>query len=212
MYTGKTMFAQLMDFLPWTTFTRIVERFGGDHRARTLSCAEQYRHGLCPTDLPGKPARYRDMPVGSWTETLPHGLPTAGPAFDAGRCQRRAGLAHPCAAGPRTDSPGEEVVRRRGPGSGPDQHRLRSGLDDNLSVPVGLSVGALPHHQGGGEDAHAAGLAGQYSELHPHLRRQTARRSRPRHADAGSRSQALTMREPESNDIEIGNQLNLFTF
>ena len=22
MYTGKTMFAQLMDFLPWTTFTR----------------------------------------------------------------------------------------------------------------------------------------------------------------------------------------------
>jgi hypothetical protein len=37
------MFAQLMDFLPWTTFTRIVERYGGDHRVRTLSCAEQYR-------------------------------------------------------------------------------------------------------------------------------------------------------------------------
>ncbi len=43
MYTGKTMFAQLMDFLPWTTFTRIVERYGGDRRVRTLSCAEQYR-------------------------------------------------------------------------------------------------------------------------------------------------------------------------
>ena len=43
MYTGKMMFAQLMDFLPWTTFTRIVERYGGDHRVRTLSCAEQYR-------------------------------------------------------------------------------------------------------------------------------------------------------------------------
>jgi hypothetical protein len=26
MYTGKTLFAQLMDFLPWTTFARIVER------------------------------------------------------------------------------------------------------------------------------------------------------------------------------------------
>ena len=24
MNTGKTLFAQLMDFLPWTTFTRIV--------------------------------------------------------------------------------------------------------------------------------------------------------------------------------------------
>ena len=43
MYTGKTMFAQLMDFLPWTTFARIVERYGGDRRVRTLSCAEQYR-------------------------------------------------------------------------------------------------------------------------------------------------------------------------
>ena len=32
MNTGKTLFAQLMDFLPWTTFTRIVDRYGGDHR------------------------------------------------------------------------------------------------------------------------------------------------------------------------------------
>ena len=29
MNTGKTLFAQLMDFLPWTTFTRIVDRYGG---------------------------------------------------------------------------------------------------------------------------------------------------------------------------------------
>ena len=43
MNTGKALFAQLMDFLPWTTFTRIVDRYGGDHRVRTLSCAEQYR-------------------------------------------------------------------------------------------------------------------------------------------------------------------------
>ena len=40
---SSTLFAQLMDFLPWTTFTRIVDRYGGDHRVRTLSCAEQYR-------------------------------------------------------------------------------------------------------------------------------------------------------------------------
>jgi hypothetical protein len=41
--TGKTLFAQLMDFLPWSTFARIVARHGGDHRVRSLSCAEQYR-------------------------------------------------------------------------------------------------------------------------------------------------------------------------
>jgi hypothetical protein len=43
MHVGKTLFAQLMDFLPWTTFQRIVNRYGGNRRARTLSCAEQFR-------------------------------------------------------------------------------------------------------------------------------------------------------------------------
>jgi len=43
MYVGKTLFAQLMDFLPWTTFSRIVNRYGGNHRVRSLPCAEQFR-------------------------------------------------------------------------------------------------------------------------------------------------------------------------
>ena len=43
MNSGKTLFAQLMDLLPWSTFTRIVARYGGDERVRTLSCAEHYR-------------------------------------------------------------------------------------------------------------------------------------------------------------------------
>ena len=43
MYIGKTLFAQLMEFMPWTSFTRIVARYGGDKGARVLSCAEQFR-------------------------------------------------------------------------------------------------------------------------------------------------------------------------
>ena len=43
MHTGKTLFAQIMDFLPWKTFHRIVDRHDGDKRARSLSCAEQFR-------------------------------------------------------------------------------------------------------------------------------------------------------------------------
>src|ERR1700682_3989241 len=43
MHIGKTLFAQLMDFLPWTTFRRIVLRYDGDHRARTFFCTEQFR-------------------------------------------------------------------------------------------------------------------------------------------------------------------------
>jgi IS4 transposase len=43
MYVGKTLFAQIMDFVPWTSFRRIVARYGGDSRVRTLNCAEQFR-------------------------------------------------------------------------------------------------------------------------------------------------------------------------
>ena len=43
MNLGKTLFAQLMDFLPWTTFARYVRRYDGDRGVRTLTCAEQFR-------------------------------------------------------------------------------------------------------------------------------------------------------------------------
>lgn len=43
MYVGQTLFAQLMDCLPWTTFSRIVARYGGDYRIRTLPCTEHFR-------------------------------------------------------------------------------------------------------------------------------------------------------------------------
>ena len=43
MHTGKTLFAQLMDFLPWTTFARIVERYDGDRYVKSLRCAEHFR-------------------------------------------------------------------------------------------------------------------------------------------------------------------------
>jgi hypothetical protein len=43
VYVGKTLFAQVMEFVPWTSFARIVQRHGGNAGVRTLSCAEQFR-------------------------------------------------------------------------------------------------------------------------------------------------------------------------
>ena len=43
MYTGKTLFSQIMDFLPWKTFHRLVSGYEGDHRVRTLPCADHFR-------------------------------------------------------------------------------------------------------------------------------------------------------------------------
>lgn len=43
MNAGKTLFAQVMEFVPWTTFSRIVHRYDGNAGVRTLTCAEQLR-------------------------------------------------------------------------------------------------------------------------------------------------------------------------
>ena len=43
MNIGKTLFAQLMDFLPWKTFHRIVDRCGGDRYVKSMTCADQFR-------------------------------------------------------------------------------------------------------------------------------------------------------------------------
>ena len=43
MNTGKTLFAQVMEFVPWKTFSRIVSRHSGDAGTRTLSSMELFR-------------------------------------------------------------------------------------------------------------------------------------------------------------------------
>ena len=43
MNMGKTLFAQIMEFIPWTSLARIVARYGGDSGVRSLSCPEQFR-------------------------------------------------------------------------------------------------------------------------------------------------------------------------
>ena len=86
MNTGKTLFAQLMDFLPWTTFTRIVDRYGGDHRVRTLSCAEQYRSMAFAQLTYRESLRdIEDLPLGPRID----GLPPAAPALDVADANER---------------------------------------------------------------------------------------------------------------------------
>ena len=43
MHVGKTLFAQVMEFVPWTSFARIAQRHGGNAGVRTLSRVEQFR-------------------------------------------------------------------------------------------------------------------------------------------------------------------------
>ncbi|MBG0792448.1 DUF4372 domain-containing protein [Methylocystis sp. H62] len=43
MNYGRTLFSQVMDFVPWTSFERIVTRHRGDVRVRSLRRGEQFR-------------------------------------------------------------------------------------------------------------------------------------------------------------------------
>jgi hypothetical protein len=43
MNHGKTLFSQVMDFIPWTTFGRLVTKYGGDYHVRRLRCTEHFR-------------------------------------------------------------------------------------------------------------------------------------------------------------------------
>jgi transposase len=43
MNVGKTLFAQVMEYVPWKTFGRIIDRHDGDAGVRTLDCADLFR-------------------------------------------------------------------------------------------------------------------------------------------------------------------------
>ena len=43
MNMGKTLFAQVMEYVPWKNFGRIIERHNGDAGVRTLDCADLFR-------------------------------------------------------------------------------------------------------------------------------------------------------------------------
>ena len=43
MNVGKTLFAQVMEFVPWKTFGRIIGRHKGDAGVRTMGCADLFR-------------------------------------------------------------------------------------------------------------------------------------------------------------------------
>lgn len=42
MYTGRTVFSQIMDVMPMYEFRKCVERYGGNYHVRNFSCLNQY--------------------------------------------------------------------------------------------------------------------------------------------------------------------------
>ncbi len=43
MYAGKTIFSQLMNYLPWRRFQTCVDRYLGDYKVKKFTCFDQFR-------------------------------------------------------------------------------------------------------------------------------------------------------------------------
>jgi Domain of unknown function (DUF4372) len=94
MNTGKTLFAQLMDFLPWSTFDRIVARYNGNRAVRTLPCAAQYQVMAFAQITYRESLRDIEACLSAQSAKLYHmGVARSDSPFHAGRCKRNARLA-----------------------------------------------------------------------------------------------------------------------
>ena len=157
MNTGKTLFAQLMDFLPWTTFTRIVDRYGDDLRVRTLSCAEQYRSMAFAQLTYRESLRDIETCLSVHASKLYHmgfrqPLRRSTLANERRDWRIHAALAQRLITQARTLYVDEEL--------GLDLTNTVYALDSTTIALCLSDVGALPHRQGGGEDAHAGSTCG----------------------------------------------------
>ena len=86
MNVGRTLFSQVMDFVPWTSFDRIVTRYGGDVRVRSLRCGEQFRIMAFAQMTYRESLRDIEACLGATLEVIRHGAARSGGTFDIGRC------------------------------------------------------------------------------------------------------------------------------
>ena len=112
MNAGKTVFAQLMDFIPLYEFRKCVEPYHGDYKVKTLFLLGPVPlHGLCAAHLPGEPTGYRGLSPGGPAETLPSGDTRQGLPKHPGQRQSGPGLAYLCrlCTGPDWQEPGSST-------------------------------------------------------------------------------------------------------
>ena len=136
MYSGKLVFAQVMDHLPMHTFRQAVRRYGGNRYVKSFPCHSQF---LCMAfaQLTYRES-LRDIEVcmrAPAAQTLSLGHSKPGVAQHARQREQAARLADLRRGRAGVDSHCTADVRRRGPGTGSRQHGVCPGrFDHRLSV------------------------------------------------------------------------------
>src|SRR5437868_2379839 len=95
MNSGRTVFSQLIEFLPHQEFQKCVARYGGGRYLKNLSCWDQYlAMAFAQLTYPRESPRHRSVPSVGRRQALPHGIPRQGGTLDVSRCERITRLAN----------------------------------------------------------------------------------------------------------------------
>ena len=165
MNSGKTIFSQLMEFLPRYEFRKCVERYHGNYKIKTFSCWDQF---LCMAfaQLTYRES-LRDIEAclrGNQQQTLSHGLSRKGLPQYLGPCQPSPRLAHLCRLRPSPDHPSPQSLCQRKFWSRTGTNGLCPGFHHHRSLSFAFPLGQVPPTQRRRQTAYPSGFARQ----HPH--------------------------------------------
>src|SRR6266849_7914535 len=172
MNQGRTVFSQLISFLPDREFRRCVERYRGDLRLRGFSCWDQYlamafaqltyRESLRDIEACLRSMQGKLYHLGFRGKVARSTLADANESHDwrifADFAQALIAIARPLHA---RDPIGVDL----------EQSLYALDFDHHRPVPVVVSVGEVSPAQGRRQDAHFAGPARQHSHIYPRHQR-----------------------------------------
>ena len=94
MNAGRTVFSQLIEFLPHQEFQKCIARYCGGRYLKKLSCWDQYLAMAFAQLTYRESLRDIEACLAPSEQALSHGIPRQGSALDAGRRQRIPRLAN----------------------------------------------------------------------------------------------------------------------
>src|SRR5271157_575500 len=137
-------------------------------------------HGICSTDLPGKPERHSGLSTGNPAQTLSHGHTRKSFPKYAGQCESGAGLANLRRFRSSPDQQGQETLCRRELRDRTGTNSIRPGFHHHRSVFVSFPLGHFSKEQGRYQASYPSGSEGQYSHCSHRYPRKNPRVQRPR--------------------------------
>src|SRR6266516_1796254 len=136
-------------------------------------------HGLCPTNVSRKSARYRSLSARQSNQALPHGDPGSSLAQHVSKRQCGTGLAHLFRLRSFAHQPSQRALPQRRFQPGVAGNGLRPRCHHHRLVPFALPLGQVSQAKRGRETSYLARPAGQYSYRNHYYSRPDSRGQHP---------------------------------